>query len=237
MKLFQNKQLWQVLFYLFVMVIVDNFCLQNLDSPNELVKWMTTWTKDPNLKLEYFRTGSVIVGFPSWADSLIWVVITLLLWITNRKKFLMLPLILYCAWITFWVGAAVAILSINLWNPHSGGAEVLLSDAFLLWVSNIVVFAIWYWILDHDNQLEHKKDNRHRVHFMFPQKMSPVPGWENWIPGFVDYLFMSFNTSTAFGVSETIVMTKKAKLLIMLQSVMSLVLFAMIAARAINIIR
>ena len=127
-------------------------------------------------------------------------------------------------------------LSINLWNPKSGGAEVLLSDAFFVWISNLVVFAVWYWILDHKNHdtlIKQKKN----VHFLFAQTLEKLPGWEQWKPGFVDYLFFSFNTSTAFGASDTIILTKKAKILIITQSLISLILFVVIAARAINIIK
>lgn len=231
-----DKPLIHVLFYLGILILIDNIFLQGLQSPNALLAWTAHLLKDPSIKLLYFQTGSVITGFPGWADSLVWVLLTVIVWVINRKKLLYLPLVLYTAWITFWIVAGVIILSINLWNPDSG-AEVLLSDAFFLWVSIIVVFAIWYWILDHDNQERHMHSKHEKIHFMFPQKSEPVPGWNEWIPGFVDYLFFSFNTTTSYGATDTLVITKKAKILIIIQSFLSLVLFVMIVSRAINIIR
>lgn len=231
-----NKEFLHVLFYLGILVLVDNVLLQGLQSPEALLEWSGAFVNDPALKAEYFRTGSVIAGFPGWIDSLIWILIASVLWVVNLKRLLQIPLILYTAWITFWVAVGVLLLAINLWNPGSG-AEVLLSDAFFLWMSIIIVFAIWYWILDHDNQLRYKDSKDQKVHFMFPQKADNVPGWNEWLPGFVDYLFFSFNTTTSYGATDTLVVTKKAKILIIIQSFLSLVLFVMIVSRAINIIR
>lgn len=234
-KIFSGK-LPQVLFYLGLLVVIDNFFLQGLQSPDALLKWAASLVDDPNLRLEYFETGSIINGFPGWADSLIWVILTVVLWAINRKRFLLLPLFLYTIWITFWVIVGVILLAINLWNPNSG-ADILLSDAFFLWVSIITVFAIWYWVLDHDNQQVHKINKNQKVHFMFPQKSDTIPGGNEWIPSFLDYLFFSFNTTTSFGVTDTLVISKKAKVLIMIQSLLSLILFVLIISRAINIIQ
>ncbi len=231
-----NREFLHVLFYLGILVLVDNILLQGLQSPKALLEWSGAFVNDPSLRSGYYQTGSVIAGFPGWMDSLVWIAITVALWAFNTKRFLQIPLILYSAWITFWVAVGVVLLAINLWNPGSG-AEVLLSDAFFLWVSIIIVFAIWYWILDHDNQLRYRDSRDQRVHFMFPQKADNIPGWSEWIPGFVDYLFFSFNTTTSYGATDTLVVTKKAKILIILQSFLSLVLFVMIVSRAINIIR
>lgn len=230
------KLLLPVLFYLCILIFIDNVLLQGLQSPLAILDWSAQIFNDPSLKSEYVKTGSVIANFPGWADSFIWVIITLILWIIGKKKLLYLPLILYTAWITFWIIVGVFILAVYLWNPQSG-AEILLSDAFFLWTSIIIVFAIWYWLLDHDNQKIHAHSKNHKLHFMFPQKTDPMPGWDDWIPGFIDYLFFSFNTSTAFGSSDTLILTKKAKILIIVQSFLSLILFVMIIGRAINIIK
>lgn len=223
-----------VLISILILIVVDNLLLQSLQSPLALLHWAATDLKDPSLEVQ--KNMSVLgPSFPTWIDSFIWIIITLVVWLWKRK-WVYVPLIIYTAWITFWLVLAVLMVSANLWNPHSGGAEVLLSDAFFVWVSNIVIFAIWYWLLDHNNQKVLRTSKKKTVNFMFSQRIDNLPGWEEWIPGIVDYLFLSFNTSTAFGASDTVILTKKAKLLIILQSVISLVLFVVIAARAINII-
>jgi hypothetical protein len=111
--------------------------------------------------------------------------------------------------------------------------------AVALWFSNILVFASWYWRLDAGGP--HSRDIR-KLHssgdFLFPQMMLPPPlsqKYTGWKPEFVDYLFLAFNTSTAFSPTDVPVLSRWAKLLMMIQSVISLATIAILAARAINI--
>ena len=116
----------------------------------------------------------------------------------------------------------------------------LLRSAVALWFSNILVFASWYWRLDAGGT--HKREVRTSYTegaFLFPQMTLP-PDSElvkpNWKPEFVDYLFLAFNTSTAFSPTDAPVLSRWAKLLMMVQSVISLGTIAILAARAINIL-
>ena len=116
----------------------------------------------------------------------------------------------------------------------------LMRAAVLLWFSNILVFASWYWRLDAGGP--HNRDLRHthtQGAFLFPQMTLPddVKSREYvWKPGFVDYLFLAFNTSTAFSPSDTPILTVWAKVLTMLQATISLATIAILAARAIGTI-
>ncbi len=116
----------------------------------------------------------------------------------------------------------------------------LLRSAVALWMSNLLVFASWYWRLDAGGP--HRRDLRSshtEGAFLFPQMtLQPKsklanPGWK---PGFVDYLFLAFNTSTAFSPTDTPVLSRWAKVLMMVQSSISLGSIAILAARAINIL-
>lgn len=115
----------------------------------------------------------------------------------------------------------------------------LLRSAAALWVSNILVFASWYWRLDAGGP--HRRDLRDAHQegaFLFPQMTLP-PGairGSAWKPGFVDYLFLAFNTSTAFSPTDVPVLSRWAKGLMMVQSSVSLGTLALLAARAINIL-
>jgi hypothetical protein len=117
----------------------------------------------------------------------------------------------------------------------------LLLSAVILWTSNILVFASWYWRLDAGGP---NARERRAVHgegsFLFPQMTldasdpdSPANGWS---PGFVDYLFLAFNTSTAFSPTDVPVLSRWAKMLMMLQASISLATIALLAARAVNIL-
>jgi hypothetical protein len=119
-------------------------------------------------------------------------------------------------------------------------APDLFRGAAALWFSNILVFASWYWRLDAGGP--HSRDVR-EYHtdgdFLFPQMtLQPklAAQYRNWKPGFVDYLFLAFNTSTAFSPTDVPVLSGWAKALMMVQSIISLSTIAILAARAINIL-
>jgi len=134
------------------------------------------------------------------------------------------------------------ILLIHALPEHKETPESLLLSAASLWITNILVFALWYWRLDAGGP--HQRDNRPGHSdgaFLFPQMtMDPnalkEAGQENWSPNFVDYLFLAFNTNTAFSPTDVPVLARWAKLLMMLQSLLSLLIIALLAARAVNIL-
>jgi hypothetical protein len=116
----------------------------------------------------------------------------------------------------------------------------LLRAAIALWSSNVLVFASWYWRLDAGGP--HSRDVREQHTegaFLFPQMTMThrkKGDGRAWKPGFVDYLFLAFNTSTAFSPTDVPVLSRWAKLLMMVQSSISLGTIAILAARAINIL-
>jgi hypothetical protein len=125
---------------------------------------------------------------------------------------------------------------------HAETPKQLLFSAGALWVSNLLIFASWYWRLDAGGP--HCRDLR-GAHtdgaFLFPQMSLPPElreemGEDDWRPGFVDYLFLAFNTSTAFSPTDVPVLSRWAKALMMLQAAISLATLAILAARAVNIL-
>ena len=120
---------------------------------------------------------------------------------------------------------------------HEIAPKILLQSAVALWITNILVFALWYWRLDAGGPHERQKASRHKEGaFLFPQ-MNIVTGTDpDWSPNFVDYLFLAFNTSTALSPADTQVLSRWAKILMMLQATISLAVIALLAARAVNIL-
>jgi len=119
---------------------------------------------------------------------------------------------------------------------HLETPKALLRSAIALWVTNILVFALWYWKLDAGGPIVREMPNgMAKSAFLFPQLNceNPIHGW---VPNFVDYLFVAFNTSTAFSPTDTAVILRWAKLATMLQSLISLTIIALLAARAVNIL-
>lgn len=120
---------------------------------------------------------------------------------------------------------------------HSDPPKTLLLSAAALWTANVLVFASWYWRLDAGgpNQRDRRKDHIDGA-FLFPQMMLQGEQDRDWRPGFVDYLFLAFNTSTAFSPTDVPVLSRWAKLMMMVQASISLMTVALIAARAVNIL-
>jgi hypothetical protein len=124
---------------------------------------------------------------------------------------------------------------------HRITPDELLRSAVALWATNFLVFATWYWRLDAGGpHARHLRGNHTEGDFLFPQMtLSPrteKPLEENWSPGFVDYLFLAFNTSTAFSPTDSPVLSRWAKVAMMVQSTVSFATVALLAARAVNIL-
>jgi uncharacterized membrane protein len=134
------------------------------------------------------------------------------------------------------------VLLIAALPSHRESPDALLVSAASLWTTNILVFALWYWRLDAGGP--HGRDSRARHTsgaFLFPQMtLSPearaASDSEMWSPNFIDYLFLAFNTSTAFSPTDTAVLSRWAKVLTMVQAAISLTVLALLAARAVNIL-
>lgn len=119
-------------------------------------------------------------------------------------------------------------------------AAELIGSGVLIWSTNVVATAVVLWELDRGGPFA--RDPRHRrrekpADLLFPQ-MTGVPGWDpkNWRPSFVDYLYVSFTTATAFSPTDTMPMTGRLKILMMVAASVSLATIAIVAARAVNIL-
>jgi hypothetical protein len=147
--------------------------------------------------------------------------------------------------VLLWVVTAALLWSVWLLVSslprHTLTPLALLRSAAALWITNVLVFASWYWRLDAGGPHARNLNACHtKGDFLFPQ-MTLAPGSQKpldpaWSPGFVDYLFLAFNTSTAFSPTDSPVLSRWAKVAMMVQSSISLVTLALLAARAVNIL-
>jgi len=120
---------------------------------------------------------------------------------------------------------------------HRESPTAMLRSACALWITNILVFALWYWKLDAGGPLGRDHNTGAiKSSFLFPQMLSQEGGDPRWSPHFMDYLFLAFNTSTAFSPTDTAVLSRWATIGMMLQALVSLTIVALLAARAVNIL-
>jgi Protein of unknown function (DUF1345) len=135
--------------------------------------------------------------------------------------------------VTIAIASSAAFLLAALLYRGAQAQELLVSAA-LLWLSNLLAFALWYWELDGGGPHYRRRGPDVSSDFYFPQMVAGGERVADWSPEFLDYLFLAFNTSTAFSPTDTMVLARRAKVLMMLQSVISLTTIVVFAGRAIN---
>jgi uncharacterized membrane protein len=119
-------------------------------------------------------------------------------------------------------------------KPHGGHALIL--AGVVLWVTNVLLFALWYWELDRGGPTRRMLEPDTLPDFLFPQMTEHKHAPEDWSPGLIDYLYLSFTNATAFSPTDTMPMTAIAKILMTVQSLASLVTIGLVVARAVNIL-
>jgi hypothetical protein len=186
---------------------------------------------------------SLSVG-PRWLLLAIVIVLLVPTYLTHRKGHLAANHLLgqiIAAVVTVFMIWSLCLL-IRALPAHKETPIELLRSATALWITNVLVFASWYWRLDAGGP--NVRDLR-GVHcsgaFLFPQ-MTLAPEFAEegagpvWSPQFIDYLFLAFNTSTALSPTDTAVLSRWAKVLGMAQASISLTIIVILAARAVNIL-
>jgi len=114
-------------------------------------------------------------------------------------------------------------------------AMALLIHGGEIWLMNVIVFALAYWEFDRGGPAARANARKNLPDFLFTQMTAPELSSRDWEPGIVDYLYLSFTNATAFSPTDTLPLTRWAKLTMMLQSAISLVVVALVVARAVNI--
>jgi hypothetical protein len=120
-------------------------------------------------------------------------------------------------------------------GPQTNSASDLLEAGTIVWVANILAFALLYWELDSGGAAARAHRTRSDVDFAFPQRMNPELAPVDWIPRFVDYLYLGFTNATALSPTDAMPIAPWAKLAMLVQSVSSLAILGLVIARAVNV--
>lgn len=192
----------------------------------------------------YFALPESLTFGPTWAEPVLVMMLLLATTIAYQRRMYRWNEILGYTMLTVLTAAMVASLALLIaaLPAHKETPKQLLISSGALWVTNVLVFASWYWRLDAGGPNARDRRGAHNDGaFLFPQMaMDPqarlLAGEEYWRPGYVDYLFIAFNTSTAFSPTDAPVLSRWAKLMMMVQSTISLATVVLLAARAVNIL-
>ena len=145
---------------------------------------------------------------------------------TARRMLVLVPL--GVSTLALVVGVALFILTL----PTDKHATNLLRAAALLWSFNILVFALWYWELDGGGPWKRHSSGQRAADFLFPQQAAG----EHWAPHFLDYLFLAFTAATALSPADTYPLTRLAKVLMMFEALLSLIVVGILIAHAVGIL-
>ena len=157
------------------------------------------------------------------------------LWLLNRKRTLVRAIVLTNGVLTVGLILNVAALSATLMGFSARDVSVLLVDVVDMAASNILIFSVWYWLIDPPG-IDATAGTDRAWEFLFPQRASRLPNYEAWTPGYLDYVYLSFTTTLAFSPTDVLPLTQRAKMLMLLQAAASAVTLTCIVGSAINVL-
>ncbi len=134
--------------------------------------------------------------------------------------------------VTAMLASGIALLIITL--PGNTRGASLLQTAALLWITNVLVFSLWYWEIDGGGPLKRHLSGHKATDFMFPQQVDG--NTSSWVPLFFDYVFVAFTGATALSPADTYPLTQRAKMLMMIEALLSITIIIVLAGRAVNIL-
>lgn len=145
--------------------------------------------------------------------------------------------ILLIAVATFANGYALAVVADKLLKGgHIANGRVLVLAAINIFLTNIIVFALWYWEMDGGGPGERASVKSYEQDFLFQQHRYEAYKHPDWKPMFLDYLYVSSTNAMTFGPADTMPLSRRAKMLMLTQSTVSLIVIALVAARAVSIL-
>jgi hypothetical protein len=119
----------------------------------------------------------------------------------------------------------------------STDANVLLASGGAIWLSNVITFGLWYWDLDRGGAAARARGSGRQPAFVFPEMVNAEYVRPGWCPKFLDYLYLSFTTATAFSPTDVSAIRPWAKLMMMTEEAISLLVAILVVSRAVNILR
>jgi len=208
-------------------------------------RWPATLAVFTALALYWFLPEKLTLG-PNWLLPLLELVLLIPLSVVAPMRYKDEP-----RWQRYAAVALIALVNAaniisltllvhDLLQGKANGKQIvgpqLLFSSILIWLTNVIVFGLWYWELDRGGPDERSHPAHRQPDFLFPQMTTPHCTDAHWSPTFIDYLYVSFTNATAFSPTDTMPLTPGAKTLMAIQSLISLLTIALVAARAVNIL-
>jgi uncharacterized membrane protein len=192
--------------------------------------------------LNFVLPGKFTLG-PPWLVPLLELVILIPLYISSpvrradepRWQGIFANILIGIANIANVASLALLVRVIVFDAKDTTGSELLYSS-IAIWLTNILVFSLWFWELDRGGPDDRLSETHRAPDFLFPQMVTPDCAHPAWSPKFVDYFYLGFTNATAFSPTDVMPLTGWAKMMMLVESIVSLATITIVASRAINII-
>jgi uncharacterized membrane protein len=132
---------------------------------------------------------------------------------------------------------SMILLVHHLLVGHVAQGRKLIYSAVAVWLTNVIVYGLWFWEVDRGGPHRRASGEKLVIDLQFPQMENPKLAPEHWRPHFTDYLYTSFANGTSFAPADAMPLSFRMKVLFTTESVVSLITIAVVAARAVNILR
>jgi hypothetical protein len=209
------------------------------------LRWPVAITTAVAIGLQVAVPDKLVLVRPSWILPVAQAALLIILIMANphrinRQSTVMRTLSLFLSGLltlaNVWSVARLAI-GITQGNLGRNPGQLLITGA-VIWLTNVIVFGLWYWEFDRGGPVARALNTGNRYpDFQFPQMVSPQemvpPDWE---PAFLDYLYLAFTNASAFSPTDTMPMSRWAKVAMTVQSIISIVTVALVVSRAVNIL-
>jgi uncharacterized membrane protein len=208
-------------------------------------RWQVSLAVAVAILLQLPVSGRLALVRPTWLLPVLEALLAIGLLIANPRRINRQSMALRSTSLTL-----IALISLtNAWSAgrliwqivhtsHStNSATTLLVTGGAIWVTNVIAFGLWYWEFDRGGPVARALAIKPYPDFQFPQMTDPELAPRSWEPMFADYFYLSFTNATAFSPTDVLPLSRWAKMLMLVQSAVSLLLAALVIARAVNILR
>jgi uncharacterized membrane protein len=207
------------------------------------LRWPVALTTAVGIALQVAVPDKLVLVSPSWIFPAAQGVLLIVLVTANPQRIdrqstimRMLSLVL-AAMLSLANGYSVATLAVGITRGTMGRQPgQLLITGGVIWLTNVVAFALWYWEFDRSGPVARALNLKRYPDFQFPQMTSPEMAPPDWEPAFFDYLYVAFTNATAFSPTDVMPLSRWAKAAMTVQSLISIVTVALVVSRAVNIL-
>ena len=207
-------------------------------------RWPAAVSVAVAIALQFPLPDRVVLVRPVWLLPVLEVVLLVLITVASPRRMsresraIRLLDLSLAAVLSLANGWSVARLVTGLVHGTQGStAGPLLVTGGVIWLTNIIVFGLWYWALDRGGPVARAKATHPCPDFLFVQMTSPDLAPPDWEPDFGDYLYVAFTNATAFSPTDVMPLSRWAKMAMTVQALISIVTVVLVVARAVNILR